>query len=131
MSTTSSSTATPSRHQQQRAHSVTAMPSELQKSVIRHQEAEHQEKLRHNQPWWQYYYQLYHYHLPPGRKPTVFGPYLLLQTMGEGEFGKVKFGIEVKTGQEVAIKLIRKDSMDSSSRMTKVEREISVLRVIQ
>jgi hypothetical protein len=77
------------------------MPSELQKSVMRHQEAEHQEKLRHNQPWWQYYYQLYHYHLPPGRKPTVFGPYLLLQTMGEGEFGKVKFGIEVKTGQEV------------------------------
>lgn len=51
--------------------------------------------------------------------------------MGEGEFGKVKFGIEVKTGQEVAIKLIRKDSVDSSSRMTKVEREISVLRVIQ
>ncbi|KAG2194520.1 hypothetical protein INT47_005793 [Mucor saturninus] len=120
----------PGRHQQQRAHSVTAMPSELQKSVQRHQEAEHQEKLRHNQPWWQYYYQLYHYHLPPGRKPTVFGPYLLLQTLGEGEFGKVKFGIEVKTGQEVAIKLIRKDSMDSTSRMTKVEREISVLRIL-
>lgn len=90
------------RHQQQRAYSVTAMPSELQKSVMRHQEQEQQEKLRHNQPWWQYYYQLYHYHLPPGRKPTVFGPYLLLQTMGEGEFGKVKFGIEVKTGQEVS-----------------------------
>ncbi|KAI8091808.1 hypothetical protein BDF21DRAFT_356215, partial [Thamnidium elegans] len=121
---------TPARHHQQRAYSVTAMPSELQKSVQRHQEAEHQEKLRSNQPWWQYYYQLYHYHLPPGRKPTVFGPYLLLQTMGEGEFGKVKFGIEVKTGQEVAIKLIRKDSIDSSSRMTKVEREISVLRIL-
>lgn len=90
------------RHHQQRAYSVTAMPSELQKSVLRHKEAEQQEKLRHNQPWWQYYYQLYHYHLPPGRKPTVFGPYLLLQTMGEGEFGKVKFGIEVKTGQEVS-----------------------------
>ncbi|KAI9248989.1 hypothetical protein EDC94DRAFT_624587 [Helicostylum pulchrum] len=128
--TTLESTQAPARHHQQRAYSVTAMPSELQKSVQRHQEAEHQEKLRSNQPWWQYYYQLYHYHLPPGRKPTVFGPYLLLQTMGEGEFGKVKFGIEVKTGQEVAIKLIRKDSIDSSSRMTKVEREISVLRIL-
>ncbi|KAI8637178.1 hypothetical protein BD408DRAFT_396177 [Parasitella parasitica] len=117
--------------QQQRAYSVTAMPSELQKSVMRYHEVEHQEKLRHNQPWWQYYYQLYHYHLPPGRKPTVFGPYLLLQTLGEGEFGKVKFGIEVKTGQEVAIKLIRKDSIDSTSRMTKVEREISVLRILR
>ncbi|KAK4516702.1 uncharacterized protein ATC70_011680 [Mucor velutinosus] len=129
--TPSSSPSPPPPRPQQRAYSVTAMPSELQKSVMRHQEAEHQEKLRHNQPWWQYYYQLYHYHLPPGRKPTVFGPYLLLQTMGEGEFGKVKFGIEVKTGQEVAIKLIRKDSIDSTSRMTKVEREISVLRVLR
>ncbi|CEP15435.1 hypothetical protein [Parasitella parasitica] len=120
----------PVRHQQ-RAYSVTAMTSELQKTVMRYHEAEHQEKLRHSQPWWQYYYQLYHYHLPPGRKPTVFGPYLLLQTLGEGEFGKVKFGIEVKTGQEVAIKLIRKDSIDSTSRMTKVEREISVLRILR
>ncbi|KAG0786628.1 hypothetical protein G6F57_008474 [Rhizopus arrhizus] len=118
---------TPSRIQQ-RAYSVTAMPSELQK--MRHQEAELQEQQqnRNSQPWWQYYYQLYHYQLPPGRKPTVFGPYLLLQTLGEGEFGKVKFGIEIKTGQEVAIKLIRKDSIGNSSRMTKVEREISVLR---
>ncbi|KAG0749958.1 hypothetical protein G6F57_005055 [Rhizopus arrhizus] len=119
---------TPSRPQQ-RAYSVTAMPSELQK--LRNQETEQlqqQEKHRHNQPWWQYYYQLYHYQLPPGRKPTVFGPYLLLQTLGEGEFGKVKFGIEIKTGQEVAIKLIRKDNIDTSLRMTKVEREISVLR---
>ncbi|RCI03649.1 hypothetical protein CU098_002098, partial [Rhizopus stolonifer] len=123
------SSSSPPRHQQ-RAYSVTSMPSELQKSVMKHQEAEHQEKIRHNQPWWQYYYQLYHYQLPPGRKPTVFGPYLLLQTLGEGEFGKVKFGIQVKTGQEVAIKLIRKDSIDSASRMTKIEREISVLRVL-
>jgi hypothetical protein len=104
---TCSTTETPSNNRtQQRAYSVTAMPSELQKSVMRHQEKEHQEKLKHNQPWWQYYYQLYHYQLPPGRKPTVFGPYLLLQTMGEGEFGKVKFGIEVKTGQEVGLIVI-------------------------
>ncbi|OBZ86848.1 Fatty acyl-CoA synthetase and RNA processing-associated kinase 1 [Choanephora cucurbitarum] len=107
---------------QQRAHSVTSMPTEKSRT-------EHQEK-KPNQPWWQYYYQLYHYQLPPGRKPTVFGPYLLLQTLGEGEFGKVKFGIEIKTGQEVAIKLIRKDNIDSTSRMTKVEREISVLRIL-
>ncbi|KAI8366961.1 kinase-like domain-containing protein [Choanephora cucurbitarum] len=104
--------------QPERAHSVSSIPTE-----------KIQEK-KPNQPWWQYYYQLYHYQLPPGRKPTVFGPYLLLQTLGEGEFGKVKFGIEIKTGQEVAIKLIRKDNIDSTSRMTKVEREISVLRIL-
>ncbi|RCH82164.1 hypothetical protein CU098_001417, partial [Rhizopus stolonifer] len=126
LSSTTDETPTPSRHQQ-RAYSVTAMPSELQKM----RQEQEQEKPRNGQPWWQYYYQLYHYQLPAGRKPTVFGPFLLLQTLGEGEFGKVKFAIEIKTGQEVAIKLIRKDNIDTSSRMTKVEREISVLRKLR
>lgn len=53
-------------------------------------------------PWWQYYYQLYQYHPPPGRKPTVFGPYLLLHTLGEGEFGKVKLGIHIESGHEAS-----------------------------
>ncbi|KAI9257241.1 kinase-like domain-containing protein, partial [Phascolomyces articulosus] len=112
------------------------MPSELQQAVLRHQQQlaeQRQQQLLStaNQPWWQYYYQLYHYHPPPGRKPTVFGPYLLLQTLGEGEFGKVKLGIHIETGQEVAIKLIKKDNIDSSTRMSKVEREISVLRKVR
>ncbi|CAO3588951.1 unnamed protein product [Absidia cylindrospora] len=120
-------------HHQQRAYSVTAMPSELQKTVLRHQQKqqEQQQQLMQNQPWWQYYYQRYHYHPPPGRKPTVFGPYLLLQTLGEGEFGKVKLGIHIESGHEVAIKLIKRDNIDSSTRMTKVEREISVLRTVR
>ncbi|KAI9254258.1 kinase-like domain-containing protein [Sporodiniella umbellata] len=121
-------TPTPSRVQP-RAYSVTAMPSELQK--MRQDSEQEKPKQGQQQPWWQYYYQLYHYQLPAGRKPTVFGPFLLLQTLGEGEFGKVKFGIEIKTGKEVAIKLIRKENIDTSSRMTKVEREISVLRKLR
>ncbi|KAI8147469.1 hypothetical protein BJV82DRAFT_595554 [Fennellomyces sp. T-0311] len=128
----------PRLHQQnqQRAYSVTAMPSELQRAVLRHQQQlaeQRQQQLLStpDQPWWQYYYQLYHYHPPAGRKPTVFGPYLLLQTLGEGEFGKVKLGIHIETGQEVAIKLIKKDNIDSSTRMSKVEREISVLRKVR
>lgn len=151
-------------HHQQRAYSVTAMPSELQRTAIRHQQHLAEQQRRQQQlvapdlPWWQHYYQLYHYHPPPGRRPTIFGPYLLLQTLGEGEFGKVKLGIHIETGHEVwddlflsmhifasvcyfpqcltnnlrtqvAIKLIKKDNIDSSSRMSKVEREISVLRV--
>ncbi|KAF7730702.1 hypothetical protein EC973_001651 [Apophysomyces ossiformis] len=94
----------PRQAHQQRAYSVTAMPSELQRTVQRHQqrlEEQQQQQRRRDQPWWQYYYQLYHYHPPPGRKPTMFGPYLLLQTLGEGEFGKVKLGIQVQTGHEV------------------------------
>ncbi|CAG8535518.1 716_t:CDS:2, partial [Scutellospora calospora] len=72
-------------------------------------------------------------HPPPvtqssARRGNMFGPYLLLQTLGEGEFGKVKLGMHVDTGEEVAIKLIRKESVDTPSRLTKIEREIGVLR---
>ncbi|KAG2185203.1 hypothetical protein INT44_001993, partial [Umbelopsis vinacea] len=63
------------------------------------------------------------------RKQNMFGPYLMLQTLGEGEFGKVKLGMHIETQQEVAIKLIRKESVDNSTRLSKVEREISVLRL--
>lgn len=65
----------------------------------------------------------------PRRKIPQFGPYLLLQTLGEGEFGKVKLGLHSEWGEEVAVKLIRRGSVDSSARMIKVEREIEVLRV--
>ncbi|KAI8579874.1 hypothetical protein K450DRAFT_239491 [Umbelopsis ramanniana AG] len=65
------------------------------------------------------------------RKQNMFGPYLMLQTLGEGEFGKVKLGMHIETQQEVAIKLIRKESVDNSTRLSKVEREISVLRTVR
>lgn len=65
----------------------------------------------------------------PRRTIPRFGPYLLLQTLGEGEFGKVKLGIHVQWGEEVAVKLIRRGNVDNAVRLTKVEREIEVLRV--
>jgi hypothetical protein len=65
----------------------------------------------------------------PRRQIPKFGPYLLLQTLGEGEFGKVKLGLHGDWGEEVAVKLIRRGSVDSTVRMSKVEREIEVLRV--
>jgi protein-serine/threonine kinase len=66
----------------------------------------------------------------PRRTIPKFGPYLLLQTLGEGEFGKVKLGLHSQWGEEVAVKLMRRNNVDlSQQRMTKVEREIEVLRV--
>ena len=65
----------------------------------------------------------------PRRTIPKFGPYLLLQTLGEGEFGKVKLGLHMQWGEEVAVKLMRRGNIDSSVRMSKVEREIEVLRV--
>ncbi|KAH8077414.1 Pkinase-domain-containing protein [Cristinia sonorae] len=67
----------------------------------------------------------------PRRTIPKFGPYLLLQTLGEGEFGKVKLGLHMQWGEEVAVKLIRRGNIDTSVRMSKVEREIEVLRVLK
>jgi len=66
----------------------------------------------------------------PRRTIPKFGPYLLLQTLGEGEFGKVKLGLHNQWGEEVAVKLIRRGNVDTTVRMSKVEREIEVLKVL-
>lgn len=73
---------------------------------------------------------VYSYKQAHPRRPMVaFGPYVLLQTLGEGEFGKVKLGVHTEYGVEVAIKLIRRGSLEDEVRASKVEREIDVLKV--
>ncbi|KAF9478577.1 Pkinase-domain-containing protein [Pholiota conissans] len=67
----------------------------------------------------------------PRRTIPKFGPYLLLQTLGEGEFGKVKLGLHSQWGEEVAVKLIRRGNVDTSVRLSKVEREIEVLKTLK
>jgi hypothetical protein len=64
----------------------------------------------------------------PRRTISTFGPYLLLQTIGEGEFAKIKLGLHSQWGEEVAVKLLHRSNLDQQH-MTKVEREIEVLRV--
>lgn len=41
----------------------------------------------------------------------------------------MKLGLHMQWGEEVAVKLIRRGNIDSTVRMSKVEREIEVLRV--
>ena len=63
------------------------------------------------------------------RKETKFGEYVLGQTLGEGEFGKVKLGWKRDGTVQVAIKLIRLEALGSNpSRLPKIHREISILR---
>ncbi|KAF2720471.1 Pkinase-domain-containing protein [Polychaeton citri CBS 116435] len=66
------------------------------------------------------------------RKEVKFGDYVLGQTLGEGEFGKVKMGWKKDGGVQVAIKLIRKESLaGNTTRLPKIYREISILRELQ
>ena len=84
----------------------------------------------------------------PRRPQVYFGDYLLLQTLGEGEFGKVKLGVHRVWGEEVAIKLIKREKIAAAedreaeeaarrgagheaSRISKVEREIQILRALR
>ncbi|KAI1872113.1 uncharacterized protein JN550_004316 [Neoarthrinium moseri] len=62
-------------------------------------------------------------------KASKFGDYYLGHTIGEGEFGKVKLGWKQDGGVQVAIKLIRRDSVGNNpSRLAKIYREVSILR---
>ena len=66
------------------------------------------------------------------RKHTKFGEYVLGQTLGEGEFGKVKMGWKKDGGVEVAIKLIRRETLGSNqNRIAKIYREIQILRGLE
>ncbi|KAI5302871.1 hypothetical protein KEM56_000264, partial [Ascosphaera pollenicola] len=63
------------------------------------------------------------------RRETTFGHYVLGQTLGEGEFGKVKLGWKRETGAQVAIKLIRRETLGSNpQRLPKIYREINILK---
>ncbi|BGP19993.1 hypothetical protein JCM10213_006770 [Rhodosporidiobolus nylandii] len=69
---------------------------------------------------------------PMPRQKIYFGPYILLQTLGEGEFGKVKLGVHSERwGEDVAIKLIKRGNVDTAQRGEKVRREIEVLKMVR
>ena len=60
---------------------------------------------------------------------TKFGDYILGQTLGEGEFGKVKLGWKKDGSVQVAIKLLKRENINTNpSRLPKIYREITILR---
>ncbi|KAI8077942.1 kinase-like domain-containing protein [Gilbertella persicaria] len=64
------------------------------------------------------------------KKISRLGPFLLLKTLGVGEFGKVKLGKHIETGQMVAVKLVKKENIDSSSQLDKIRMEIDILKTL-
>lgn len=66
----------------------------------------------------------------PSNKKTI-GSYFLGRTIGEGTFGKVKFGTHILTSEKVAIKILEKDRICDVSDVERVSREIHILKLIR
>ena len=58
------------------------------------------------------------------------GNYLILQTIGEGTFGKVKLGIYLPNNEKVAIKILEKDRMTDKDDQIRIKREFDMLSKI-
>ena len=59
---------------------------------------------------------------------NVFDFYLFEQTLGKGQFGLVKMATQIKTGQKVAIKQVKKKNM-THIEVFQQRREIEVLKM--
>ena len=58
----------------------------------------------------------------------IFSKYETKETIGRGTFGKVKLGINKKTKEKVAIKILEKRKIKSKDDSERVEREIEILK---
>lgn len=58
----------------------------------------------------------------------VIGNYKLGRTLGEGTYGKVKWAVNINTGQEVAIKIMKPQEVKDKG---DIEREINILKLLK
>ena len=55
----------------------------------------------------------------------------LTKKIGEGTFGTVRLGVNIQTGEEVAIKILEKVKILQLEDKTRVEREIKILKCLR
>jgi len=67
----------------------------------------------------------------PSNKVKSIGHYILMKTIGEGTFGKVKLGYHILTGERVAVKVLEKDRIVNVDDVERVAREIHILKLIR
>ncbi|PHH70129.1 hypothetical protein CDD82_7328 [Ophiocordyceps australis] len=73
-----------------------------------------------------------HDHSRNHKGTSKFGDFILGNTIGEGEFGKVKLGWKQDSNVQVAIKLIKRDTVGGNpSRLGKIRREVTILRGVE
>ncbi|KAK1861514.1 hypothetical protein I4F81_004098 [Pyropia yezoensis] len=59
------------------------------------------------------------------------GKYILLDTVGEGSFGKVKLGLHEDTGVRYAVKIMAKSRISTAELTIQVRREVAVMKALR
>lgn len=62
------------------------------------------------------------------RSGRSVGHYIIGETLGEGTFGKVRRGMHTLTGETVAVKVLEKSKIKTEGDLTRVTREIKILK---
>lgn len=68
---------------------------------------------------------------PPHDAAMRVGKYVLLETLGEGAFGKVKLAVNEQTGHEYAVKIMAKSHIMAHELTLQVRREIAVMKALR
>lgn len=55
----------------------------------------------------------------------------IIKKLGQGTYGKVQLGINKETGQEVAIKTIKKAKIETEADLVRIRREIQIMSSVQ
>lgn len=58
------------------------------------------------------------------------GKYDLYRTLGEGAYGKVKYGINRETTEAVAIKILDKEKIQKQNMGAQIKKEIQIMKMI-
>ena len=59
------------------------------------------------------------------------GKYELGRTLGEGTFGKVKYAVNVESGEAVAIKVLDKEKIQKQNMGNQIKKEISIMKMVK
>lgn len=65
------------------------------------------------------------------RSPFLTSKYLISKTLGQGKFSKVKLALHAPTGEKVAIKILEKKKFKNPSDLTKLSREIQIIKTLK
>lgn len=55
----------------------------------------------------------------------------IIRKLGQGTYGKVQLGINKKTGQEVAIKTIKKCKIETEADLIRIRREVQIMSSVR